>query len=126
MGSSITVSAILDDIEQTQSKVQNYQVIVNDSENSAPIVPQHLMGETLYSSAQKGDVEAVKLFLDAKHEVNMQGWFFYGNALQVASKKGHEIVVRLLLDKGADVNAQGGHCGNALQAASLSGHDMVV
>ena len=109
--------------EQTQLRLENRQV--SESDNSTPILPSHLIGVSLYSLAERGDVEAVKILLNAKVDVNAQGGL-YGNALQAASRDGHEDVVRLLLDKGADVNAQGGHYGNALQAASRDRHEAVV
>ena len=117
--------ALSDDSEQTQSMPQSHQVIVTGDENCATSVPSHLIGVSLYSVAEKGDVEAVKILLNAKADVNAQGGE-YGNALQAASRHGHETVVRLLLDKGADVNARGGYYGNALQAASRYGHEAVV
>lgn len=86
--------------EQTHSTLQNHQVIVTESDNSAPILPSHLIGVSLYSMAENGDVEAVKVLPNTKADVNAQGGY-YGNALQAASRNGHEAVVRLLLDKGA-------------------------
>ena len=105
--------------------LRNHQLIVTEGDNSTPILPSHLIGVSLYSVAEKGDVEAVKILLHAKADVNAQGGE-YGNALQTASCHGHEAVVQLLLDKGADANAQGGPYVNALQAASAIGHEAVV
>jgi serine/threonine protein kinase len=126
VSSRITLGALSDDTEQTQSMLQNNQVIVTEGDNSTPNLPSRLIGGgSLYSAAQKGDVEAVKILLNATADVNAQGGL-YGNALQAASRNGDEAVVRLLLDKGADVNAQGGLYGNALQAASQMGDEAVV
>jgi len=41
VSSSITVSAISDDTEQTQLMVQNLQFIISNSEHSTPILPSH-------------------------------------------------------------------------------------
>ena len=82
-------------------------------------------GLTLYSEVQKGDLETVKMLLDAGADVNAQGGF-HGNALQVASHRGYRNVVGLLLENGADVNAQGGVHSTALEAASIRGHEDVV
>jgi len=104
--------------------LRNHQLIVTEGDNSTPILPSHLIGVSLYSMAGMGDIEAVKILLNAKADVNAQGGE-YGNALQTASCHGHEAVVQLLLDKGADVNAQGGLYGNALRAAGWNRHEAV-
>ena len=63
VSSSIMVSAISDDTEQTQSMVQNRQVIISDSDNFTPILPLNLKGVSLHSAAAKGDIEAVKFLV---------------------------------------------------------------
>jgi len=88
------------------------------------VLPPHLVGVSLHSASESGDLEAVKTLLSANADVNAQGGYF-GNALQAASWKRDQPMVRLLLEKGADVNAQGGQYGNALQAASWGGDEAV-
>jgi ankyrin repeat protein len=97
----------------------------SEAENQRSILPAHLIGVSLYKVAKQGNVEAVKMLLNAGADVNAQGGHC-GNALQIASRYGHEAVVRLLLDKGVDVNVLRGRWGNALQAASRYGHEVVV
>jgi len=63
VSSSIMVSAISDDTKQTQSMVQNRQVIISDSHNSTPILLSHLKGVSLHSAAAEGDIEAVKVLV---------------------------------------------------------------
>lgn len=81
--------------------------------------------ELLWLAAARGDVEAVKKYVNDKADVNFNHGK-NGNALQVASNHGHVEVVRLLLENGVNVNARGGFHGSALQAASDSGHEEVV
>jgi len=111
VGSSMAL-ATSDDTEQTQSTVQNDHNIIGDSDNSTP----------LYRAAEKGDIEAVKILLDANEDINAQGGF-YGNALQAASANGHKPVVRLLLEAGADVNSRESEWGpTPLSRAARNGH----
>ncbi|ERF68561.1 hypothetical protein EPUS_04659 [Endocarpon pusillum Z07020] len=95
----------------------------------------------IYFAAISGQIEIMRLLLDAGAEIDAQGGY-YGNALQAALVEGHEQMVRLLIEKGANVDAQGGrysndpmganvnaHGGvysNALQAALLGGHEQIV
>ena len=72
VSSSITLLELSDDTEQTQSIPQNHQVIVTEGDNSKPILPSHLIGVSLYSVAEKGDVEAVKMLLGANADVDAQ------------------------------------------------------
>jgi len=126
LSSSTTVPEMSDDSEQIQSMVQNHHDIIDNTNNSTPIVPLHLQGVSLYSAAEKGDIEAVKILLDAKEDVNAQGGF-YGNALQVASANGHEAAVRLLLEAGADVESKDNTYGQTpLSWAAEMGHLDVV
>jgi ankyrin repeat protein len=46
-----------------------------------------------------------ELLVSRGTDVNLQGEFQCGTALQAALSKGHEEIVELLLSKGADVNA---------------------
>jgi ankyrin repeat protein len=88
----------------------------------------------LYYASFGGLVNAVELLLSKGADVNAQGGYCYGNALQAASVNGHTAIVELLLRKGADVNAQEGYHGNAqegyhgnaLQAASIYGYTETV
>src|SRR5437016_14126272 len=57
--------------------------------------------EEFFAAARKGDVAAVKAFLDKGVDVNTKTR--YGaTALSYACDKGHTEVVRLLLERGAD------------------------
>ena len=111
---------------QTPTTSQKHRVRADPDKSNAPSLPPHLIGLSLYEVAERGDIEAVRAFLNTKVDINAQGDPYYGNPLRVASAQGHIAVVRLLLEKGADVNAQGGPFGNALHAASLQGHRAVV
>ena len=104
---------------------QQHQVVATEADGYTQTLPLRIVGVSLYSWAAKGDLEAVKMLLNAKADVNVQGEY-YGNPLQAASASGNKGMVQLLLENGADVNAQGGYYSNALQAASASGNKGVV
>lgn len=61
--------------------------------------------EEFFAAARKGDVAAVKAFLDKGVDVNAKTR--YGAAaLSYACDKGHIEVVKLLIERGADVNVR--------------------
>jgi ankyrin repeat protein len=61
--------------------------------------------EEFFAAARKGDVDAVKAFLDKGVDVNAKTR--YGaTALSYACDKGHIDVVKLLIERGADVNVK--------------------
>jgi ankyrin repeat protein len=97
----------------------------HEAPQQTPITPQRYPVRALYDAAVRGDIEAVRAFLNTKVDIDAQVDEIYGNPLQVAPVHGHIAVVRFL-PEGADVNAQGGQCGNALQAASYWGCEAVV
>ena len=107
---------------------QNHQVIVTEGDNSKPILPSHLIGVSLYSVAEKGDVEAVKMLLGSGADVAAKdegGW----TALHFAAEGGHTDAVALLLERmqGADVAATDDLFGQtALHLAAEGGHRDVV
>jgi len=98
--SSIMVSAISDDTKQTQSMVQNHQVIIRDSENSTPILPSHLKGVSLDSAAAKGDIEAVKVLMKEDgadvESKDFNGW----TPLSWAADNGRLDMVKFLVEEG--------------------------
>ena len=120
----VTMLQIDSSVRPSASKLsQDFRLV---SEKS-PLLPRHLAGASLYSRVGLGDIEGVKILLDANAgDVNEHG--FMGNsALTFAlSRKGSIDIALLLLERGADVNAKGGKYGNPLQAASLFGHEVAV
>jgi ankyrin repeat protein len=63
-------------------------------------------GFPLISAASEGEVEAVRLLLNAQAQPN---WAVpdFGSALQAAAARGHEVVARALIERGASVNTTG-------------------
>jgi ankyrin repeat protein len=71
-----------------------------DPENFVADKPR---GFPLISAASEGEMEAVRLILDAQARPD---WAVpeFGTALQAAAARGHEVVVRILIEHGAGVN----------------------
>lgn len=84
------------------------------------------LNEEFFAAARKGDVAAVKAFLDKG--VNVNAKTRYGaTALSYACDKGHIEVVKLLIERGADVNAKDTFYGEVPLGWALShGHIEVV
>jgi Ankyrin repeats (3 copies)/Domain of unknown function (DUF3471) len=82
--------------------------------------------EAFFAAARKGDVAAVKAFLDAGVDVNAKTR--YGaTALSYACDKGNLEVVKLLIERGADVNVKDTFYGEDPLGWALShGHVQVV
>jgi len=82
--------------------------------------------EEFFAAARKGDVAAVKAFLDKGVDVNAKT--NYGaTALSYACDKGHVEVVKLLLERGADANAKDTFYGEVpLGWALAKGHAEIV
>ncbi|MFY9557039.1 MAG: ankyrin repeat domain-containing protein [Blastocatellia bacterium] len=82
--------------------------------------------EEFLAAARKGDVAAIKSFLDKGVDVNTKTR--YGaTALSYACDKGHVEVVRLLIERGADVNAKDTFYGEVPLGWALSkGHAPIV
>jgi len=82
--------------------------------------------EEFFAAARKGDVAAVKAFLDQGVDVNAKTR--YGaTALSYACDKGHVEVVKLLIDRGADVNVKDTFYGEVPLGWALShSHAQVV
>ncbi len=71
-------------------------------------------------AAGTGDMETIRLFLDAGMDVNARNELGR-TALYMAALGGHEAAVRLLAASGADVNAEERNGHNALDAAKAHG-----
>jgi len=127
VSSSIMVSAISDDTEQTQSMVQNRQVIISDSDNFTPILPSNLKGVSLHSAAAKGDIEAVK-FLVKKGGADVESKDFWQKTpLSQAAKNGHLAIAKFLVEQGrADVKSKDQLGQTPLSCAVDHGHLEVV
>lgn len=79
----------------------------------------------LQAAAFKGDVNTIRLLLDAGAEVNVSGGQF-GSALHAVAFQGHENVVRILLSSGADTHLDSIDWGTPILAAAYSRRKAVV
>ena len=77
----------------------------------------------LHVAAMAGQVQSVRLLLDAGAAVDAPG---PGTPLLLAAGSGHLEVVKLLVERGADVNAADDHGGTAVAAAAQGGHQEIV
>ncbi len=79
-----------------------------------------------HKAAERGDLEAVRAFLDKGADVNeLTGTYIFNTPLMWASLKGHAEVVKLLIDRGANVNLANGQI-TALGLAAQFGHEDVA
>ena len=83
-------------------------------------------GGAMQAAAYHDNDHIIQILLDGKFDINDQGKWPDGSALQIASSQGHAKMVQMLLGRGADVNAQSEKYGSALQAASRSGFKEIV
>lgn len=82
--------------------------------------------DEFFAAARRGDVAAVKAFLDKGGDVNTKNQ--YGaTALSYAADKGHTELVRLLLERGADPNVRDTFYGaSPMSWAAPNGHLEIV
>lgn len=97
-----------------------------------PDTPQ-IFPNLLVDAAEAGNLDAVRVMLDAGFPINTRGASYggwNGTALDHASWAGHVEIVRLLLERGADCRLVHSYNGTALGAAingaSHAGHDRGV
>ena len=77
--------------------------------------------------AQKGDLEVVKLFVDAGMDINARNNSEENDtALMEASREGRMAVVRFLVDNGAEIDAINNLKETALMMAAFEGHLKIV
>jgi ankyrin repeat protein len=79
----------------------------------------------LMGAAQSGQLENVRLLLEAKAAPNASTRDGM-TAMVLAAQSGHAGIVRLLLEAGADVNARKADGGTALMDAAFGGHVEVI
>lgn len=88
--------------------------------------PDDKAATTLLTASLNGNIEAVKLLLEAKADVN-KAYTSEATPLYLASTKGHTEVVKLLLGAMADVNqAEAKYGATPLIIASRGGHTEVA
>ncbi|KAJ5439445.1 uncharacterized protein N7458_010443 [Penicillium daleae] len=88
------------------------------------------MEDVRFSSAlqvacHRGDVDKIRLLIDAGSDVNEVGGV-YGTALQAAAYLGHLEATRMIIEAGGDINTCGGGDSNALMDATDQSHLEVV
>jgi ankyrin repeat protein len=91
--------------------------------NKANVLKVNRFGDSaVMLSALGGDLEAVKLLVQFKAEINPQGW----TPLMYSAFNGHAAVASYLTEVGAKVDAQSGSGLTALMVAAKNGHLDVV
>ena len=86
--------ALSDRLEELPSTLPNHQIVEFEDDSPIPILPQHVIGMSLYEAVLKGYIEVAVQLIDANADVNAQEGYF-GSALQAASYHGHETVVQM-------------------------------
>jgi ankyrin repeat protein len=85
------------------------------------------VNDDMFTAAQRGDVEKVRLLLEKGADINYKDKIVLGHTpMTIAAAWGHTEIVKLLLDHGASVNQQNNDGTSALQcAASTTKSEMV-
>jgi ankyrin repeat protein len=92
--------------------------------DSQPMVherSQESASETFISAAERGDLAAVKRYLEKGADVNAKGGYPEWSALGAAVQAGHDSVVEFLIASKADVNARSVNENTPLHLAALNG-----
>jgi ankyrin repeat protein len=83
------------------------------------------IGTPLVMAAQNGNLEDVKLLMEAGANIHARTGLGV-NAMAMAALLGHADVVAYLIDKGSDVDERFGNGSTALEAAAMTGQTEVV
>ncbi|MEP6502202.1 MAG: ankyrin repeat domain-containing protein [Betaproteobacteria bacterium] len=91
----------------------------------APVTVEGQLEPTLHKGVRSGNVQIVRLLLDAGANVNEQADFAEA-PIHIAAEEGFSEVVELLLSKGADANLKSTFGGTALDVAKAAGQETCV
>lgn len=72
------------------------------------------LNKELIEACREGNIEEVKLLIEAGADVNAVDDFRFSPSLMWASYYGHTGIAKLLIDAGADINAVNKDCHTAL------------
>lgn len=87
----------------SSSSIRLLSLLLELGANPETFVADKPRGFPLISAASEGEVEAVRLLLDAQAQPD-RIILEFGTALQAAAARGHEAVVGILIERGAGVN----------------------
>lgn len=105
------------------ARTNNHPLLEFLVRNRASLLKRNRYGDdALMLSAYNGDLDAVKMLVNAGAQIQHDGW----TALHYAAYQGHAEVAAYLLDKGAEVNALAANRQTALMLAARYGHGDVV
>jgi len=105
------------------ARTNNHQLLEFLLKNRASLMKRNKYGDdALMLSAYNGDLEAVKLLVQAGAMIDHEGW----TALHYAAFQGHAEVAAYLLEKGAEINALASNRQTALILAARHGHAAVA
>ncbi len=107
-------------IKDTSKELENIAQELN-----TPGALEYLRQKRFIAAATKGDIKAVKDFLDKGINVNAQDVSDY-TALIIAAAHGDKDIVKMLLASGADVNAHDKYGLTSLHWAAEKGHKEIV
>lgn len=114
------LKVIKDSIDELIKNKESYEIVENvDTANDL------LTSENWFIAVREGDIDAVKVFINHKFDVNTRHSERESTALMFASSNGKHDIVKLLVENGADVNVKNNDGNTALYFALIGSSSTV-
>ncbi|KAJ5283126.1 hypothetical protein N7505_001106 [Penicillium chrysogenum] len=109
--------------EGSDERVQN---LLQRGAHLSVAIEDSMFCSALQAASFVGDVDKIRILIDAGSDVNQVGGL-YGTCLQAAASQGNQDAVEMLIEAGGDIHACGdGKYGSALMAAIEGGYDEII
>ncbi|KAJ6168864.1 hypothetical protein N7497_001707 [Penicillium chrysogenum] len=109
--------------EGSDERVQN---LLQRGAHLSVAIEDAMFCSALQAASFVGDVDKIRILIDAGSDVNQVGGL-YGTCLQAAASQGNQDAVEMLIEAGGDIHAcEDGKYGSALMAAIEGGYDEII